>query len=60
MDLGNVIVEEELDPGESGPEPRPRYLFEYNFIDKLAWVLRDTILNLRGIPLQINPAKEPK
>jgi hypothetical protein len=60
VDLGNVIVEEELDPGESGPEPRPRYLFEYNFIDKLAWVLRDTILNLRGIPLQINPAKEPK
>lgn len=38
--LGNVIVEEELDPAESGPEPKPRYLFEYGFIDKLAWVLR--------------------
>ena len=40
--LGNVIVEEELDPEESGPEPKPRYLFEYDFIDKLAWALHRT------------------
>jgi len=35
--LGNMIVEEELDPAESGP---PQYLFTNDFIDKLAWVLR--------------------
>lgn len=40
--LGNVIVEEELDPAEAGPQSKPRYLFEYGFIDKLAWVLRPT------------------
>jgi Domain of unknown function (DUF4157) len=42
VNLGNVIVEEELDPAESGPEPKPRYLSEYDFIDKLAWVLGPT------------------
>lgn len=34
--LGNMIVEEEIDPEESGP---PRYLFTNDFINKLAWVL---------------------
>jgi hypothetical protein len=36
---GNFILEEEPDPAESGP---PRYLFTYDFINNLAWVLRPT------------------
>jgi hypothetical protein len=39
---GTFIVEEELDPAESGPKSKPQYLSTNYFIDKLAWVLRPT------------------
>ena len=39
---GTFIVEEELDPAESGPKSKPQYLSTNYFIDKLAWVLQPT------------------